>query len=402
MTWKKKKLGDVCTIISGNSIAPKIKENFYTNVLGMPYIATKDIGYDGVVNYNNGICIPKKDLSKFRIATTHSTLVCAEGGSAGRKIAFLTKECCFVNKLFSLSPHKDLLPKFIYYYVMSSEFQNQFKEEIKGLIGGVSLTKVKKFSISIPSLIEQQLIVDKLEIACREIDKTISAKKLAKINQTTLFENLIGKQFAKYFNSSKKIKLIDLCDKSRGITYGVIKLGRESPEGVPCLRTSNVKPRKFKLNVIRNISPDISKKYERTILQGGEVLVSVRGTLGGVAVVEEKMKGWNISREIALVPVHDKFVNPYLISFYISSLEAKKWLLSKTRGAGQQGINLGDLRKILIPKLEMDVQDRIVQELNVLEKKFIESDSIFLKIIENLILLKSTILTQELSSSKAA
>ena len=37
----------------------------------------------------------------------------------------------------------------------------------------------------------------------------------------------------------------------------------------------------------------------RTILEGGEVLINVRGTLGGCAVVPPALRGYNIAREVA-------------------------------------------------------------------------------------------------------
>ena len=54
---------------------------------------------------------------------------------------------------------------------------------------------------------------------------------------------------------------------------------------------------------MKRITPALSAEYSRTILKGGEVLVNVRGTLGGVAVVGAEMAGWNVSREVAVVPV---------------------------------------------------------------------------------------------------
>ena len=79
------KLGDVCKIQSGNSIPVKEKEALYRNINeGLPYVATKDIGFDGVIDYENGVCIPSNHSSKFRKSKKNSILICAEGGSAGR------------------------------------------------------------------------------------------------------------------------------------------------------------------------------------------------------------------------------------------------------------------------------------------------------------------------------
>jgi type I restriction enzyme, S subunit len=52
---------------------------------------------------------------------------------------------------------------------------------------------------------------------------------------------------------------------------------------------------------VKRISRKIANDYERTYLQGGEILVTVRGTLGGVVVVPSECAGYNISREVAML-----------------------------------------------------------------------------------------------------
>jgi type I restriction enzyme S subunit len=38
---------------------------------GLNYIATKDISYESVINYDNGIKIPDEDKSSFKIASSN-------------------------------------------------------------------------------------------------------------------------------------------------------------------------------------------------------------------------------------------------------------------------------------------------------------------------------------------
>ena len=178
--WRTVKLGDVCAIRSGNSIPAKKKEQLYTEVAGVPYVATKDVGFDGSIDYDNGIYIPEGHINKFKISPSGATLVCAEGGSAGRKIAFSDTECCFVNKLFSLEPNNEIAPKFLYYYTLNEQFQSQFKDALHGLIGGVSLKKINQFKISYPPLAEQRRIVakvDELMALCDRLEKTRTARE---------------------------------------------------------------------------------------------------------------------------------------------------------------------------------------------------------------------------------
>ena len=50
------------------------------------------------MDYENGIKIPFSE-AKFRVAYKGDPLLCIEGGSAGRKLAVLSEDVCFVNKL---------------------------------------------------------------------------------------------------------------------------------------------------------------------------------------------------------------------------------------------------------------------------------------------------------------
>lgn len=208
MMSKISKLGDVCTIISGNSIPAKEKDDLYRNVNeGLFYVATKDISFNGLINYENGVRIPSKHNSKFKISKKDSVLICAEGGSAGKKIAYSERDCHFVNKLFSIKPDKYTDSKYIYYYTLGNEFQSQFKKSMHGLIGGVSLSKIKSFQITYPPILQQRSIVAKLDSAFDEIDK------IKKSEETKLKKNetLIQKFLDNIFTSNKNLYKLSDC-----------------------------------------------------------------------------------------------------------------------------------------------------------------------------------------------
>ena len=200
--WKTTQLDDVCSVISGNSISKQKKETQYKDVVGTPYVATKDVGFDGKIDYQNGVYIPDDHLEYFRMSPKEATLVCAEGGSAGRKIAYSSQPCCFGNKLFSIYPKNDkveVYPKYVYYYVLGSEFGTQFREAIHGIIGGVSLRKIRKFSISFPELSEQQRTIKKLDIVFTSIRTTedlidLRKKEIEKLRLSILRQELEEKK----------------------------------------------------------------------------------------------------------------------------------------------------------------------------------------------------------------
>ena len=155
--WAWASLSEIANIYTGNSINENEKANKYSNLKeGLFYIATKDIDFEGKINYNNGIRIPLAE-SKFKIAPAESTLLCIEGGSAGRKIGFINQDVCFVNKLCCF--HSDYLSNlYLYYYLQSRTFIDLFNSNKSGLIGGVSLNLLKSIFIPVAPAIEQDLI----------------------------------------------------------------------------------------------------------------------------------------------------------------------------------------------------------------------------------------------------
>lgn len=178
LNWRIDKLINCCNeIATGNSISESVKKSKYTNIeLGYNYIATKDLEFNHSFNYENGVKIPFTE-NKFKFANENDILMCIEGGSAGKKIGILNKKVCYGNKLCKFSTKDIILPKFLYYYLQSPLFLKNFNANLSGIIGGVSINKIKNIEIRYPSIEEQQRIVEKLEQLlplCDDIDKIVS------------------------------------------------------------------------------------------------------------------------------------------------------------------------------------------------------------------------------------
>ena len=126
-----------------------------------------------------------------------------------------------------------------------------------------------------------------------------------------------------------------------------------------------------------NLHATLSAEYSRTVLQGGELLVNVRGTLGGVAVASQKMAGWNVSREVAVVPADAQIINPHFLCYWIGSGISQDWLGEVKKGATYVGINLEDLRLLPVTVPPMAKQFEIVQHLEALQEETISLESIY-------------------------
>lgn len=178
--WQWVRLGTVGNIFNGNSINASEKEAKYAGAEGLPYIATKDVGYGfEPLKYDNGICIPP-DEEKFRTAHHGAVLICAEGGSAGKKCGLTDRDICFGNKLFANELYGKIPSRFILYVYLSPAFRASFSAAMTGIIGGVSIAKFVEIPIPLPPLDEQHRIVakvDKLMTQCDALETLRSERE---------------------------------------------------------------------------------------------------------------------------------------------------------------------------------------------------------------------------------
>jgi type I restriction enzyme S subunit len=145
------------TISNGSSMDSENRIAFSAEKSGLPYIATKDIGYEEAdVDYENGLKLPI-GTKNFKVANAGSVLICMEGGSAGKKMAILNRDVYYGNKLISIQTSSDIHPRYLFSILKSTQFQNVFSLSTQGLIGGISLKNFGNIAVSIPSYEEQLL-----------------------------------------------------------------------------------------------------------------------------------------------------------------------------------------------------------------------------------------------------
>ncbi|MGL5262473.1 MAG: restriction endonuclease subunit S, partial [Bacteroides sp.] len=177
--WEVRKLKYIASIYNGNSLNDKEKVKYESyNLDDVAYLSSKDISSETLyASYNNGLRIPVMELSNFKVAPKNTTLLCIEGGSAGKKITYLQDSVCFVNKLACFNSYDNTFPKYTYFSLQSSVFRCQFNSLMTGLIGGVSLSNLKNCNIPLPPLSEQKEIASFLDKKTAEIDKAIELKQ---------------------------------------------------------------------------------------------------------------------------------------------------------------------------------------------------------------------------------
>ncbi len=145
----------------------------------------------------------------------------------------------------------------------------------------------------------------------------------------------------------------------RPICYGVLKPGERQSAGVPLIRITDIKTDHLDESQLYRIAPALSAEFKRSVLEGGEVLLSIQGTIGRVAICPPHLKGANISRTIAQISPDARISRPFL----------RYWLLSlngdfPTGGATRDSLNIGALRELIAPVPSIPEQQRIVSILD--------------------------------------
>jgi type I restriction enzyme S subunit len=261
---------------------------------------------------------------------------------------------------------------------------NQKLDELIGKAhGGVGLRHVTKgkfeqTEIALPPRAEQTRIADKLESLLAKVsgcqEQLNRVPQILKKFREAVLDAAVSGRLTEEWRSEVGVKrkdwrtktLVELCEPTRVITYGVIKLGDETPDGAPCLRTSNVRWLRIDEGGIKRIRRSLSAEYSRTILTGSEVLVNVRGTLGGVSDVPQHMIGWNVSREIAVVPVSADQAIPRFLALEIATNSGQRWLRGVQKGVAYTGINIEDLRAFPVELPSLNEQREIARRVGEL------------------------------------
>lgn len=89
----------------------------------------------------------------------------------------------------------------------------------------------------------------------------------------------------------------------RPSAYGVLQPGEETESGVPFVRVGDIADGRVAQANLKRISPQIAAAYPRTQLEGGELLITLVGTIGRAAIAPSELRGANVARAVAVVPL---------------------------------------------------------------------------------------------------
>ena len=362
--WEYKKLGQVCTSDLGKTLN-KSKDRGELH----PYLCSINILWDKIdLSTLKQACFEADEQEKYTVRKG-DLLVC-EGGDTGRSAIWDRDETIlYQNALHRLRFHESVSPKFVLFYLLYlkdiGEIDNKYSK-------GVTIKHlVKKALLSIPLPIPpkstQLSIVSELD----KLNELIRIKKEQLKDYDTLAQSIFYEMFGDPVENEKgwEVKeLIETVIPECKISYGIVQPGEHVEDGVPIVRPVDMLQTFISKDGLKKTTKEISNSYNRTILTGKELLICVRGTTGVVSLVDESLKGANVTRGIAPL-LFSMDVERWFMYYQIKTPSVRGVISSLTRGIALKQINMSDLRKIQVILPPLPLQHSFAQKIEQIEQQ---------------------------------
>lgn len=193
--WVMKRLRNVAAIVRGGS--PRPIDQYITDGDGYNWIKIGDATGNGKYITSTKQKIIKEGLSKTRIVNP-GTLLLTNSMSFGHPY-ILQITGCIHDGWLAFSDYREMIPEYLYYYLMAEPTMVQFKSSVDGsVVQNLNIDKVKNAIIVCPSLTEQKAIVSYLDTVGGQVDESIKKhaeiiEKLKEYKQSIIYNAVTGK-----------------------------------------------------------------------------------------------------------------------------------------------------------------------------------------------------------------
>lgn len=110
-------------------------------------------------------------------------------------------------------------------------------------------------------------------------------------------------------------------------------------------------------------TPEIEQPYARARLKEGDLVYSIRGSIGDCEIVPTELEGSNITQDVARVAISDCNCAAWA-RWALLSNPIREELASGSLGAAVRGVNIFDLKRVKLPTPPFDEQSAVAAFLD--------------------------------------
>lgn len=162
------------------------------------------------------------------------------------------------------------------------------------------------------------------------------------------------------------VEILTISDIALKFTDGMHNLPKTSIEksGYPILSAQNINNGLIDMNASKYVDEDtFNRENKRTNVKKGDLLLTIVGAIGRVAVVENNLKAL-FQRSVCVIKPNNDIVTSKYLRYALESTTVQAFIQLNAHGAAQKGIYLKDVGKIKIPVPPLEVQGEIVRILD--------------------------------------
>ena len=250
-----------------------------------------------------------------------------------------------------IAPKDNVSPRLLPFIIQNDAlFEHAVTNSAGSLSPRVKWQSLSQFEFELPNIAKQEELAGILWTA----QETRSHYR----QLLTACDDVVKSQFVDAVQSAHNpsfVRLDDLVREGRPITYGIVKPGGNVEGGIPIIKVKDYPNGTIDESDLLYASPAIEEKYARSRLKQGDLLFSIRGSVGRMAFVPESLVGANLTQDTARLSLREE-LDPEYIRGVLRLPEVDHWIRHHIKGVAVQGVNLRDLRNLEIPILSEDKQ----------------------------------------------
>lgn len=282
-----------------------------------------------------------------------------------RKVAVADFSGVCSGDIYVLEPKSNvLLPELLPFICQTDPF---FEHAVGTSAGSLSprtnWESLASFEFTLPPIDEQRRIA--ISLGAARIAAETGAALLASVE--VLLRSAIDATAQRGVRSRQLRPLDELVAPDRPICYGILMPGTGFKGGVPVIKVKDYPNGHIITNDLLLTDPKMDEEFRRSRLRAGDLLISIRGTIGRLARVPDMLDGANITQDTARLSIRSG-VNVDYVRAMLESSYVQRQIATFTTGLAVQGINIGELRRIQIPLVESSLQAELVQEVVAIRK----------------------------------
>jgi hypothetical protein len=252
-----------------------------------------------------------------------------------------------------------VLSEFLPLLMMSDRFMNRAVEiSVGSLSPTINWTTLKLETFDLPPLDQQRRIAEILWA----VDASLGANDELESSLLEYRQTFLDSITHEYSVSHALAPLDSAIEQGRPICYGILMPGVGVEDGIPVVKVRDFPDGYIREGDLLRTTPEIEAPYKRSRLKSGDLLISIRGTIGRMAEVPPSLDGANITQDTARLSIAPEHNRGYLRGV-LESRFVERQLRSRITGLAVKGINIGELRQIQIPLPSRPKQNAIAEKL---------------------------------------